>query len=673
MSCTLRFLFVPGTAMIGPAPPMNLPTIEEIREKLNASKVEAGALQHFWRSRAKVPWLQEKPLAQRFVKRALQQGELILACDSAKESLEVHQDDPAILRILANALAEMGSTRKARVMLRRVLELGHRDVETLSLIARTYKDDWNHEPDPYKRAESLQKAHDQYLLAYQLPSNDPSYPGINAASTACLLGQTENARKIAGEVLELCQAKAAKADYWIKATVAEALVVLGRYDEAREVYRSACAEEGAELRHLSSTRRQARLLAQHLFNDRAAFDSSFPGLHLVVFSGHMLDAPNRRTPRFPREKEAEIKREIAARLEKLDAKIGVASAAQGSDILFLEAMLERDGVIHVVLPWRREEFVETSVREAGPEWVERFERVLDRAASVYQLGELYMPSSAVGLEYCIQVMNGLAGLMARALDLESTPLAVWDGAPGRPGGTGSFVQYWKQQRRKVARVALPPPPFETVSDDANVGQASSDGGDDADERWVLDATRQEIRAMLFADIVGYSKLPEEKIPRFVAHFMRRVSQLIAQSEFAPIYANTWGDAVYFVFSRVEQAGNFALELRDLVLDTKWENYDLVWMENGEPRPLNIRIGLHAGPVYVNFDPVIRQLSFTGAHVSRAARIEPITLPGEVFCSEEFAALAAAENSQGFRCEFVGKVPLAKNYGEFRTYELRRTR
>jgi len=31
------------------------------------------------------------------------------------------------------------------------------------------------------------------------------------------------------------------------------------------------------------------------------------------------------------------------------------------------------------------------------------------------------------------------------------------------------------------------------------------------------------------------------------------------------------------------------------------------------------------------------------HVSRAARIEPITPPGQVYASQAFAALAAAEN------------------------------
>ena len=77
--------------------------------------------------------------------------------------------------------------------------------------------------------------------------------------------------------------------------------------------------------------------------------------------------------------------------------------------------------------------------------------------------------------------------------------------------------------------------------------------------------------------------------------------------------------------------------------------------------------------------MIRQLGFTGVHVSRAARIEPVTTPGEVFASEEFAALAetAAETARragnaarGFVCEYAGSMPLAKGYpGRFRIYRV----
>src|SRR5437764_7456612 len=47
--------------------------------------------------------------------------------------------------------------------------------------------------------------------------------------------------------------------------------------------------------------------------------------------------------------------------------------------------------------------------------------------------------------------------------------------------------------------------------------------------------------------------------------------------------------------RVRDAGVFALELCDFVSATRWSDYDL-------PASFNVRIGVHAGPVYQVHDP-----------------------------------------------------------------------
>jgi class 3 adenylate cyclase len=87
--------------------------------------------------------------------------------------------------------------------------------------------------------------------------------------------------------------------------------------------------------------------------------------------------------------------------------------------------------------------------------------------------------------------------------------------------------------------------------------------------------------------------------------------------------------------------------------------------------LSLRIALHAGPVYKFTDPVTGDRSYGGTHVSRAARIEPITPPGQVYASEAFAALAAAQGLRSFNLDYAGQTPMAKGYGTFPTYNLRR--
>ncbi len=128
--------------------------------------------------------------------------------------------------------------------------------------------------------------------------------------------------------------------------------------------------------------------------------------------------------------------------------------------------------------------------------------------------------------------------------------------------------------------------------------------------------------MLFADVVGYSQLTEEQNPLFVEHFLGGVSSVMAQSGDRPVTRNTWGDALYFVFDSVAKAGRLALELVDLMHRTDWKRLGL-------PADLNLRVALHAGPVFECRDPVVGRRSFTGSHVNQAARIEPVTPPGQV--------------------------------------------
>lgn len=111
--------------------------------------------------------------------------------------------------------------------------------------------------------------------------------------------------------------------------------MLGRHDEAR---------------------RQARLILESLGQDASDLDSCFKVPRVVAFTGHRIDSPGRARPQFPAVAEREVRAEIARALAKLDAGFGYASAACGSDILFLEEMLRSGGEIQIVLPCSPDEF-----------------------------------------------------------------------------------------------------------------------------------------------------------------------------------------------------------------------------------------------------------------------------------------------------------------------------
>jgi hypothetical protein len=63
----------------------------------------------------------------------------------------------------------------------------------------------------------------------------------------------------------------------------------------------------------------------------------------------------------------------------------------------------------------------------------------------------------------------------------------------------------------------------------------------------------------------------------------------------------------------------------------------------------------------------------GSHVSRTARIEPVTPPASAYVTEPFAAALMLDGGEEFACDYVGHMPAAKDYGRLRMYRLRRRR
>src|SRR2546430_2544405 len=322
-------------------------------------------------------------------------------------------------------------------------------------------------------------------------------------------------------------------------------------------------------------------------------------------------------------------------------------------------MLDRDAEVSIVIPYNEEEFIRDSVEIIpNSNWRARFDRILKQATRVITASTERLEIGGISYEFCNELMLGLGTIRARQLDTDLIPLAVWNRMTGDgPGGAASAIELWRSAGYEPAIVDLPKirgMGFQPMSHRQDAD--ATPGGDS------FFASR--IVAILFADAVGFSKLSEPEVPRFVQHFLGMIARLSGKFGDAIIATNTWGDGLYFVFSDADFAGNFALELADRVTSEKWE-------DNGLPAGLNLRIALHAGPVYEFDDPITGSRTYSGTHVSRAARIEPVTPPGQVYASEAFAALAAAHRAEGFTRDYVGQTPMAKSYGTLPMYHLRR--
>ncbi len=649
--------------------------VMNLTERIKQDEGAPNRLRRLWREQQ--PEIKAAPAAEELHARLagclLQLGEVHLAIDicraghtaiaeqAADQALKLPLERTAIL-----GLARMGAQAEALARARLLANAHPDDPATLCLLGRIHKDAWAHARESSQGKANLQCARDYYLAAYHLTEGDRPYAGINAATTSLFLGEPETSRTLAEEVLSLCRSQ--KENEWTVATRAEALLLSGpeRMSDALEAYAKACELFGKHFANLATTRRQAEAILRAMGGNPAILDDVFRFPKLIAFAGHMIDRrePARITPRFPPQMEDQVRALIAEFLDTENIGFGVCSAACGSDILFIEDMQKRGKEIHIVMPWGREEFLESSVRGAqGADWEPRFGQALERADSITHLSQHTLPEGDLSFEWCSQCIVGLARRRARLLGAECSALAICDGKPGGPGGTSSFVTFWRKQGLPIKSFPMPALP----PSDTRVSETDEAGTDFHGVS--VGSSEQDIKTILFADVAGFSRIGEKQLAHFAKYFLGHISALIAKVNApdvrgnSPILTNTWGDALYFVFDTVLDGGLFALKLRDLVTTTRWEDYGL-------PVGMGVRIALHTGPVFICVDPVIRQITFTGSHVSHAARIEPKVERNEVYSSEAFAALAAAEGLEDFACDYLGEIELPKNYGRYPMYRVR---
>lgn len=111
-----------------------------------------------------------------------------------------------------------------------------------------------------------------------------------------------------------------------------------------------------------------------------SFGEQFKPRRVFLFSGHMIDTPDRPVPRFPAAQETVAARAIGVTLDTLEAGAGdlaLCSGACGGDILFAEACLLRGVRLEIWLPFDTATFLEKSVSFAGPGWSTRFQTIQD--------------------------------------------------------------------------------------------------------------------------------------------------------------------------------------------------------------------------------------------------------------------------------------------------------
>jgi len=180
--------------------------------------------------------------------------------------------------------------------------------------------------------------------------------------------------------------------------------------------------------------------------------------HILLFVGHLIDAPGCSSPRFPAAMESVARIAIAKAVPGIFGTLdgpacGLAGASNGGDILFHEVCQE-DGVpSNIYLSVSAGPYVAAAVQTAGHGWVERFYALYNRLPSRGESFELpYWLREEPG---CGVWPRNALWMLHSALALGSagtTVIALWNGEPA--DGAGGVDDVVRTARSSGANVII---------------------------------------------------------------------------------------------------------------------------------------------------------------------------------------------------------------------------
>lgn len=480
------------------------------RELLLSDGNEFGAAFEQWRSRMEVArqknrpgdilvlagetpaqalWLEAKRDAGIALMRLRQ---FAFALEQFDEALAIDPDEPQCRGRRIVCLGRLGRHEEAHEAAAQLTAAHPREAEAWALAGRVEKERWQSRwrqdgatPAALRAAAELElpcleEAIEPYHQAFLA---DPAhhYAGINSLTLHLLL------RHLGGEVSQtlvdnltggvLWAALSAQQrdgkDYAARASYAELCLLLNPLAAVVREYRVATAVAKGDWFALESTRQTLVLLRDLQWRpaetaaalevvDREIARSVPPLLprQVLLFSGHMVDAPDRPQPRFPPAMVPRVTAAMERVLDEMGAGAGdlaLTQGASGGDLIFAEACLKRGVRLQLLLPLPEPEFIEASLLRSadGVRWRERYYAL--KAAlpeppreMPAELGPL--PPGANPYERCNLWL--LYSMLAYGPD-KARFVCLWDGGGGDgPGGTRHMVHEVKRRTGRVAWIDI---------------------------------------------------------------------------------------------------------------------------------------------------------------------------------------------------------------------------
>lgn len=507
------------------------------------------------------------------------------------------------------SMSKSGARLAAIQFLEPILQAHNNDAETAGILGGVYKEHFKMTADSNFARKSLET----YLSNFTTTRS--YYTGINAATMSQILGRGKTAKEVAAEVIDIAQHDDS---FWSYATVGEAYLLLRNSTKALEFYNKAAQLGEGDYGKKGSTYAQLNIL-NHYINVPDAILALFAPPNVAVFAGHMIDH-NRPEPRFPSEISDQIKLAITNELIRNNIKIGFTSLACGSDILFVEALLALGGEAKILIPFNREDFIQTSVAFAGDEWVERFKKIEDSQQLTYISQSNYNHDDIL-FQFLSKVLIG-SGVMRASLFYSQPYLLTVASEKDhslKQGGTNSLKSLWPYPQNII-----------NINPDIFVNSMGLIGNPESAMKEPVPHKNQGISKNIRYFILAKLIIDENKDAAEVEEVMLKI-----KAEFIEFPGNRRSgidnDEVYAVYTKAYYAMDFALRL-------------LGWAHGMD---IQVRIGLEAA--------LMEKGSENKETIKQTSSLKSLAFADACYATMQFATALSSEQPARYDFHHVGII------------------
>ncbi len=545
----------------------------------------------------------------------ISQGRFLEAGTHAKNP--VMADNLRAKQLYALALSKSGAPESARDFLEPVYHQNPEDPETAGILGSIYKELFKKN----QQSAFAVQSRDTYLKNFI--ATNSSYTGINAAAMSARLMQSSKAKELSRTVVEVINP--ATTDFWELATLGEANLLIKERDKSMAYYVAARNQATTDWGKVTSVYNQLWLLNHYLPVSKELLHIFAPPT-VVAFTGHMIDAPQRATLRFPESISPQVKDAIGSAIQTLHASIGYCSLACGADILFAEAMLEAGGEVIALIPFDREDFIDTSVRFAGEDWIKRYYDLITRVQVSMMTTELYGGNDDM-FSLLGKSIFGSSVLRSQTYHLEPQLITVLSDVDlnRKEGGTRDMIKNWPYPQRHVN---INPVMFHNSMVSDSKSSATFQTTEDNQRDVIHDRPVLFLAHINLDGSSGMEKEHIEKIIRTMAEEQQFNFNILQRTEHVILIAHA-----------------SEMALLDVVR--------AIWTSTAPFKPIKpLRVSLHVAPVFVNTpdtDPNIQQLEMISTYTSE----------GSLCATQTFASVLALHPKK-INLNYSGVVQLSES-------------